>query len=113
MTDPQKLIEIISNGETSEVQFEEAFSNSDAIAAELAAMANAGGGMIVFGVKDKTGEIVGLDFPALRELGSRVSQIATDAVKPFVPVTTEVVALPVGGGVSSSKTIRRASSSGW
>lgn len=106
MTDPQKLVELISNGETSEVQFKEAFSNSDAIAAELAAMANARGGMIVFGVKDKTGEIVGLDFSALRELGSRVSQIATDAVKPFVPVTTEVVALPVGGEVKRLLLVR-------
>ena len=93
-----ELLKTIANGETSRVQFKEAFSNADSIAAELVAMANAKGGIILFGVKDTTGEVVGLDYAALRELGSKVAIIATDFVKPLVPVTTEVVAIPFENG---------------
>jgi len=38
------------------VQFKELLDNKDSIAAEMVAMANADGGQILFGIKDKTGE---------------------------------------------------------
>mgnify|MGYP000075573865 CR=1 FL=1 len=53
---------IIKCGETSTVQFKERFPNQDSIAAEMVAMSNARGGMILFGIKDKTGEIIGLSY---------------------------------------------------
>lgn len=50
-----ELTEIVACGETSKVQFKELLDNKDSIAAEMVAMANADGGQILFGIKDKTG----------------------------------------------------------
>jgi predicted HTH transcriptional regulator len=64
----EEFKEIISLGENSKVQFKEILDNQDSIAAELIAFANAKGGMLIFGVKDKTGEITGLDFSELQSI---------------------------------------------
>ena len=53
--DSKELQLIIKCGETSTVQFKERFPNQDSIASEMVAMSNASGGMILFGIKDKTG----------------------------------------------------------
>lgn len=50
-----ELQNIILQGETSRVQFKQSLDNKDSIAAELIAMANSKGGIILFGVDDKTG----------------------------------------------------------
>ena len=55
-----ELIDIIGAGETSKVQFKRELDNQDKVAAELIAFSNSKGGMLLFGVEDKTGEIVGL-----------------------------------------------------
>lgn len=86
-----ELREIISCGETSRAQFKEKLDNPDSIAAEMAAMANCGGGQIFFGIKDRTGEPCGLSYEELQSTGNRIATIASDFVKPQVFVTTEVV----------------------
>ena len=53
--DSKELQLIIKCEETSTVQFKERFPNQDSIASEMVAMSNASGGMILFGIKDKTG----------------------------------------------------------
>ena len=53
--DSKELQLIIKCGETSTAQFKERFPNQDSIASEMVAMSNASGGMILFGIKDKTG----------------------------------------------------------
>ena len=50
MTQPE-LLEIVACGETSRVQFKETLDNNDSIAAEIIALANTKGGMILFGVQ--------------------------------------------------------------
>jgi len=90
-----ELLDIISTGETSKVQFKEMLDNQDSIAAEMIAMSNSKGGIILFGVKDKTGDIIGLDYRQLQETGNRLATIATDLVKPQIFITTEVVPLTV------------------
>lgn len=90
-----ELIEIISQGETSKVQFKELLDSEPAIAAEMIAMSNSKGGIIIFGVKDKTGEIVGLDYAQLQKIGNRIAAIATDSVKPQIFITTEALSLDV------------------
>ena len=65
-----ELKNMIALGETSRVQFKEVMDSEPAIAAEMIAMSNAKGGVIIFGVKDKTGEIVGLDYSQLQKIGS-------------------------------------------
>lgn len=93
--DTIELIEIISQGETSKVQFKELLDSEPAIAAEMIAMSNSKGGIIIFGVKDKTGEIVGLDYAQLQKIGNRIAAIATDSVKPQIFITTEALSLDV------------------
>ncbi len=46
-----ELWEIVACGETIRVQFKEALDNNDSIAADIIALANTKGGMILFGVQ--------------------------------------------------------------
>jgi predicted HTH transcriptional regulator len=93
-----ELLDIISTGETSRVQFKREFDNHDKIAAEIIAFSNSKGGLLLFGIEDKTGDIVGLDYRELQETGGSVATIANDFVKPLVYVTTEVVRLDTAKG---------------
>ncbi|MDR3218951.1 MAG: putative DNA binding domain-containing protein [Dysgonamonadaceae bacterium] len=88
-----ELNEIISLGETSKVQFKRELDNPDKIAAEIIAMANAKGGMIIFGVEDKTGVITGLDYAKLQTINNRIATIANELVKPTVFLTTEAISI--------------------
>ena len=91
--DTIELLDIVGSGETSRVQFKETLDNDDKIAADLIAMSNSKGGIILFGIKDKTGEICGLDYAKLQYIENRIATIATDFIKPQVFVTTEVVSI--------------------
>ena len=92
-----ELTEIVACGETSTVQFKELLDNKDSIAAEMVAMANSDGGRILFGIKDKTGEVCGLDYKQIQEIGNKLAIIASDFVKPQIFITTEVVTLQSDG----------------
>ena len=94
---PTELTEIIACGETSKVQFKELLDNKDSIAAEMVAMANSDGGQILFGIKDKTGDVCGLDYAKIQEIGNKLAIIASDFVKPQIFITTEVVTLQTDG----------------
>ena len=85
-----ELLEIISTGETSKVQFKEELPHRDSIAQEIAAMSNSLGGVILVGVKDVIGEIIGLTSEQIEEYDRAVSQVA-DNLKPPVYIATEVV----------------------
>jgi predicted HTH transcriptional regulator len=87
----EEVLETISLGETSAVQFKEAFDNQDKIAAEMIAFANSKGGMIIFGVNDKTGETTGLDFASVQSINNKLAAIATDLIKPPVFLNVEVI----------------------
>lgn len=82
---------IIKCGETSTVQFKERFSNQDSIAAEMVAMSNARGGTILFGIKDKTGEITGLSYQEIQHLNSTLANIATNLLRPVIYIQTETI----------------------
>lgn len=85
-----ELLDIISTGETSKVQFKEELPHKDSIAQEIVAMSNSSGGVLLIGVKDVTGEIKGLTAGQIEEYDRTVSQIA-DNIKPVVYITTEVI----------------------
>jgi predicted HTH transcriptional regulator len=93
-----ELLDIISTGETSRVQFKRELGNQDKIASEIIAFSNSKGGMIIFGVEDKTGDIVGLDYRELQKTSNSAGTIANDFVKPLVYVTTDVVRLDTAEG---------------
>ena len=88
-----ELLDIISAGETSRVQFKEKITSPDQLVAEMVAMSNSLGGMILVGVKDKTGEIAGLPYEEAQKTQMLVGNVATDKVIPLVYVQTEVVTL--------------------
>lgn len=100
--DSIELLNIISLGETSTVQFKERLGNDNSIAAEMIAMSNSKGGIILFGVTDKTGEIKGLSYQQLQETGNKLATIASDFVKPQIYITTEAV---VVGSDADSKNV--------
>ncbi|MBR0030772.1 MAG: putative DNA binding domain-containing protein [Treponema sp.] len=89
----EELRKIVSQGETSKVQFKQKLDNNDSIAAEMIAFANSKGGIILFGIEDKTGTVIGLDYAKLQETGNALANIANDFVKPQIFITTEVVEL--------------------
>ncbi len=92
-----ELLDIISAGETSKVQFKQEMDD-DKFAAEMIAMSNSKGGVILVGVKDKTGEIIGLSYEQLQSYNNRLANIANDKIKPQIFISTEVVPITTETG---------------
>lgn len=88
---PKELQEIILCGETSTVQFKRQFTSNKQIAEELVALSNSSGGILLFGVDDKTGEITGLTYEEIQQLSHVISTLANDQIRPVIYVQTEVV----------------------
>ncbi len=91
-----ELLDIVSTGETSKVQFKEELPHKDSVAQEIVAMSNSLGGVILIGIKDVTGELAGLSVEQIEEYDRTISQIA-DNIKPIVYITTEVIKVDVEG----------------
>ena len=91
-----ELLDIVNAGETSRVQFKEKIPHKDSLAAEMVAMSNSLGGIILLGINDKTGEIVGLSYDELQRYNEDIGNFATNNVKPNIYVTTEVVSIDNG-----------------
>lgn len=92
-----ELLDIISAGETSKVQFKQEMDD-DKFAAEMIAMSNSKGGVVLVGVKDKTGEILGLTYEQLQSYNNRLANIANDKIKPQIFISTEVVPITTETG---------------
>jgi len=88
-----ELLDIINSGETSNVQFKREIDNEDSIAAEMIALSNSKGGVILFGVEDKKGTICGLSYQQLQTYNNKIATIANDKIKPQIFLYTEVVSL--------------------
>lgn len=91
-----ELLDIVSTGETSKVQFKEELPHKESVAQEIVAMSNSLGGVILIGIKDVTGELAGLSAEQIEEYDRTISQIA-DNIKPIVYITTEVIKVDVNG----------------
>ena len=90
-----ELLDIIKSGETSRVQFKETLPAQESVIKEITAMANSSlGGMIFFGVKDKTGEITGLSSEQIEYADRKIAECA-DNVKPPVYIQTETVSIDI------------------
>lgn len=77
-------------GETSFVQFKQRFTTQKQIAEEMVAFANSGGGDILFGVEDKTGKIVGLDYDEIQHTTRELGNAANEHVRPTIYIRTDV-----------------------
>jgi len=78
----EELYDIIRCGETSQVQFKQKFTSQKQIAEELVAFANSEGGVILFGVADKTGQILGLSYEEIQTVSREVGNAANEHVRP-------------------------------
>ena len=92
---PQQIETILEQGEDSQHQFKRNFSNVDALAAELAAFANAGGGHIFIGVDDNS-SISGLKREDIARLNQLLSNASSQHVRPPIHPTTQNMALEQG-----------------
>lgn len=86
-----ELLALISNGETTKVQFKSDVNNVISIAQEMVAFANTRGGIIVIGVDDKTGNILKLSFQDIQRINNLLSTAAQDHVKSPIFISTETV----------------------
>ena len=85
---PTELLEKIDLGEDSTIEFKGNPPQKGDLAAEIAAFANADGGVILIGVDD-TREIVGLDSQNLADAETMTVEICADTLEPMVRVRTE------------------------
>ena len=79
------------SGETTMVQFKESFTTQKEIAKEMIAFANTKGGVIVFGVEDKSGKPVGLSYADVQSISRELGNTANEQVRPTIYITTEVI----------------------
>lgn len=91
--DAKELFEIIKLGESSKVQFKERMPNLDSIANEVIAFSNSKGGIIIFGVNDKTGDLNGLSFNEIQQINQQIVNVASQKVYPPVFLMTETIEL--------------------
>ncbi|MCL2270083.1 MAG: putative DNA binding domain-containing protein [Treponema sp.] len=89
--DATELSKTIKLGESSRVQFKERMPHPDSLAHELIAFSNSKGGMIIFGVNDKTGTLNGLSFSEVQQTNQQLVNIASQKVYPPVYLTTETI----------------------
>ena len=102
-----ELLTILARGEDSRHQFKRDATNADSIAAELAALANSGGGLILLGADDG-GRATGLGSNDVRRLNQLLSNAASQNVRPPIHPLTEniqtdqglVIAVTVPNGLS-------------
>ncbi|MCF0190307.1 MAG: putative DNA binding domain-containing protein [Marinilabiliaceae bacterium] len=87
----KEFIELCNCGETSRVQFKQEFTSQVKIAQEMVAFANSHGGVILFGVEDKKGTLVGLTYHQLQQISHELGNTASEQVKPIIYIETEVV----------------------
>ena len=87
-----ELIEKIVLGEDSTMEFKREVPNRDNMADEIAAFANAQGGMILIGVDDNK-EIIGIKLQKLDNVEKTVVEICNDSIEPTVPIFTEKLRL--------------------
>jgi ATP-dependent DNA helicase RecG len=87
----EELKDMCLCGETTKVQFKESPIAQKDAAREMIAFANSKGGVILFGVEDKTGMIKGLSYEDIQQMSRELGNAANEQVKPTIYIETEVV----------------------
>ena len=78
-------------GENSRVQFKLRLENPAKTAPELVAFANSKGGILLIGVEDKTGQIVGLAYEQAQQMSTLIGQVANEWMNPTIYLETETI----------------------
>ncbi len=88
MLTSNEILEKIHSGENSGVEFKEIYPNTklqssrDNFADEIVAFANHQGGLIIFGVTDKTHQIIGIEHSLSKKLIRFIGEICSDSLEP-------------------------------
>ena len=90
-----ELLEIASRGEDSKHQFKLEATNASALAQEIVAFANSGGGQIFIGIADD-GSAVGLTAAQVGTVNQLIGNASTTCVRPSINVTSENVTVQTG-----------------
>jgi len=72
----------------------------DELSDELAAFANAKGGVCLIGVDDTSRDLLGIPVDRLDQVEAYVREVANDAITPPLPLTTERMTLPSTSGTA-------------
>lgn len=86
-----ELLEIIQQGENSQVQFKERLNDAHSISQELVALSNSKGGMIIIGVNDQSGLPNGLSYQELQTANNLLVNASSNNVHPSIIIRTETV----------------------
>jgi predicted HTH transcriptional regulator len=98
----QELLQAIRLGEDSSLELKAVVFSGvkikgpgrDELAEELAAFANAKGGVLVLGVDDKTKDILGIPVQRLEEVETLIRDVANDSIDPPLYLTIHRIELP-------------------
>ena len=103
----EEILRLRDMAEHTGVQFKERVTkeNKSEVAAEMVAMSNTRGGMVVVGIDDKTGRLNPLSYKETQEVTALLGNLATDNVIPSILVDIENV--PADGGVLVVATIKQ------
>lgn len=78
----EELKKRIAQGESSTLQFKLDWSDNDKITKDLLAFANSRGGLLVFGVEDKSGRVEGLTYDRVQAISSMAGNMAENNIVP-------------------------------
>lgn len=103
---PRALLEAIELGEDSRLELKQVVfagkkwkdPSRDDLAAEISALANADGGLILLGVDDKSKEIIGIERANLDAAETVVREILNDSLEPPLIAGIRKLLLPDSGG---------------
>jgi len=87
----EQIKHLISQGETTTVQFKIRTDDAYKMGVEMVAFSNSQGGMVVIGINDKTGAISGLSFEEIQQTNALLVNAASENVKPAIIINTETV----------------------
>jgi ATP-dependent DNA helicase RecG len=87
--------------------------HSDGLSDELAALANAKGGLLILGVDDKTREISGISLSQLDRVEAWLTAICNDRIKPPLDVVSHHIELPDAQGVLQPVIVAEVPQSLW
>ena len=87
--------------------------HSDGLSDELAALANAKGGLLILGVDDKTREISGISLAQLDRVEAWLTAICNDRIKPPLDVVSHHIELPDAQGVLQPVIVAEVPQSLW
>lgn len=102
-----EILRLRDMAEHTGVQFKERVTkeNKSEVAAEMVAMSNTRGGMVVVGIDDKTGRLNPLSYKEIQEVTALLGNLATDNIIPSILVDIENV--QADGGVLVVATIKQ------